>query len=80
MCLIIGSLFETIMLANYFLTGHFRNYLWAGLIGAFMAMTAMIFLILMIVSDTLGKIKRTEEEILYFNKKREYYGDDEWEA
>lgn len=80
MFLMIGILFETIMLINYCLTGHFRNYLWAGLIGAFMAMTAMIFLILMIVSDTLGKIKRTQEEILYFNKKREYYGDDEWKA
>lgn len=74
--LIIGICFESIMFVNYFATGHFRNYLWAGLIGAFMAVAAMIFLILMIVSDTLGKMKRNEEEILYFSKRRAYYKDE----
>lgn len=78
--LITGIFFETIMFANYFNTGHFRNYLWAGLTGAFMAIVSMIFLILMIVSDTLGKMKRTEEEILYFSKKKEYYGNGEQEV
>lgn len=76
-CFLIGVFFEAIMFLNYFFTGHFRDYLWAGLIGAFMAIVAMIFLILMIVSDTLGKMKRTEEELLYLQKKREYYDRDE---
>lgn len=71
--LLIGIFFESMMFIHYLKTGFFRTYLWAGLIGAFMAMTAMIFLILMIVSDTLRKMKRTEEEILYFSKLRTYY-------
>lgn len=75
--LLLGIVFEAIMFANYIMTGHFRGYLWAGLIGAFFAVVSMIFLIIMIVSDTLGKLKRTEEEILYLNKKREYYGKNE---
>lgn len=76
-CFLIGVFFEAVMFSYYFVTGHFRDYLWSGLIGAFMAIAAMIFLILMIVSDTLGKMRRTGEEILYLNKKREYYGSDE---
>lgn len=76
-CLLIGTFFEGIMFSYYFMTGHFRNYLWSGLIGAFFAIAAMIFLIIMVVSDTLAKIKQNEEEILYLNKKREYYGSGE---
>ncbi len=72
--LIIGIFFEAIMFIYYFMTGHFTNYLWAGLIGAFMGITAMVFMILMIVSDTLSKIKRTQEEVLYYSKKNEFYG------
>lgn len=75
-CFLIGVLFEIIMFTYYLMTGHFRGYLWAGLTGAFMAIASMIFLILMIVSDTLGKMKRTEEEILYLNKLNTYYGEE----
>ena len=74
--LLLGLIFEAIMFANFFIHGHFTDYLWAGLIGAFLAITSMIFLILMIVSDTLGKIRRTEEEILYLNKLNTYYGEE----
>lgn len=71
--LLIGIAFETVFFGHYFMYGYFRDYLWAGLTGAFMAVVAMIFLIVMIISDTLGKIMRTEEEILYFNKRAEDY-------
>ncbi len=72
---LIGVLFEVVFFAHYFITGHFRDYLFSGLIGAFLAITSMVFLILMIVSDTLRKITALNEEILYLNKRREYYGD-----
>lgn len=75
--LLVGMFFEAIMFVHYIHTGFFRDYLWAGLIGAFMAMAAMIFLILMIVSDTLGKMIQTQEEMLYLNKKWIYYGREE---
>lgn len=73
---LIGVVFETIMMVYFIIAGHFSNYLWAGLTGAFFAITSLIFLILMIVSDTLSKMRRTNEEVLYFEKKREYYGND----
>lgn len=74
--LMIGIAFETIFLAHYFIYGFFRDYLWAGLIGAFMAVVAMIFFILMIVSDTLGKMMKTEEDILYYCKLKTYYSNE----
>lgn len=71
--LFIGIIFETIFMVHYFIAGQFRDYLWAGLIGAFMALIAMLFFILMILSDTLGKMIKTEEDILYYNKLNNYY-------
>jgi glycosyltransferase involved in cell wall biosynthesis len=72
---IIGAIFEVLMLSNFLQTGRFRNYLWAGLTGAFFAIASMFFLVLLIVSDTLGKINRNEEEILYLNRFQTYYMD-----
>lgn len=74
--LLVGIIFEAVFLGHYVIYGFFRNYLWAGLTGAFMAIVAMLFLTLMIVSDTLGKMVKTEEEILYFSKLQFYYGMD----
>lgn len=71
--LLIGIIFESIMFIYFFMSGQFRNYLWAGLTGAFFAVAAMIFLILMVVSDTLSKMKRNEEEILYLSRLRTFY-------
>lgn len=73
--LLAGLIFEGIFLGHYIVTGYFSNYLWAGLTGAFMALSAMIFFVLMILSDTLGKLVKTEDEILYYNKLNTYYSD-----
>lgn len=73
--LIIGLLFEAFFFGHFFATGHFRNYLFAGLTGAFMGVIAAVFFILMLVMDTLGRMFKTEEDILYFNKLRMYYGE-----
>lgn len=70
-----GMVLEIFFFAHFFMTGMFSGYLWAGLMGAFFAIMSMILLILMIVSDTLSKIIMNQEEILYYSKKREYYGD-----
>lgn len=70
-----GVIFEIIFLSHFVMTGRFSGYLWAGLTGAFMAMVSLIFAVIMIVSDTLSKIIVNQEEILYYSKKREYYGD-----
>lgn len=70
---LLGVCFEMIFMIHYFITGFFKNYLWAGLTGAFMAIISMFFLILMIVSDTLKKMIQNEEEILYFNRLNAYY-------
>ncbi len=71
--LFVGSMLEIVFMAHYFIVGQFRDYLWAGLTGAFMALIAMIFFVLMILSDTLGKMIKTEEDILYYNKLNTYY-------
>lgn len=70
-----GLVLEIGFFTHFFMTGMFSGYLWAGLMGAFFAIMSMILLILMIVSDTLSKIIMNQEEILYYSKKREYYGD-----
>ena len=70
-----GLVLEIVFFTHFFMTGMFSGYLWAGLMGAFFAIMSMILLILMIVSDTLSKIIMNQEEILYYSKKREYYGD-----
>lgn len=74
LCGSIGLVFETIFLLHFLMTGFFRGYLWAGLTGAFFALVALVLLVIMIVSDALSKIIINQEEILYYNKKREYYG------
>lgn len=70
---LIGLAFAVIFFAHYFITGVFRGYLFAGLIGAFMILIALIFCVVMVISDTLGRILKNEEEILYLNKKSLYY-------
>ena len=73
--LLIGGILATIFFAHFIMTGRFSGFLWAGLSGAFMVMVSIILAVIMIVSDTLSRIIMNQEEILYYNKKREYYGE-----
>lgn len=70
---LIAFVLEVFFFVHYFVTGFFSGYLFVGLIGAFLALFSLIFFVMMIISDTLAKIYRTEEENLYLNKKRTYY-------
>lgn len=74
---ILGCIFEAVFLGHYISTGYFRDYLFSGFVGAFLVATSMAFLILMIVSDTSRKMLQYSEELLYLNRKREYYKDRE---
>lgn len=73
--LVLGGGFEIIFFLHFLITGIFSGYLWAGLTGAFFGVISIVFLVIMIVSDTLSKIIMNQEEILYYNKKREFYGE-----
>lgn len=75
----IGFVFEFIFLLHFFKTGFFSGYLWAGLTGAFLALVALVILVIMIISDVLAKIIINQEEILYYDKKRAYYGSEDYE-
>lgn len=70
-----GGVLEIIFFVHFFMTGMFSGYLWAGLTGAFCAVVSILLAVMMMVSDTLSKIIMNQEELLYFSKKREYYGD-----
>lgn len=71
--LIIGIIFEVFFFGHFIIRGYFRDYLFAGLTGAFLIIIAIVFFILMIVMDTLGKMLKTEEDLLYLNKLKMYY-------
>jgi glycosyltransferase involved in cell wall biosynthesis len=62
---LLGGLF----FGNYYLTGKFSGYLFAGFGSAFLVGMATIFLVLGIVTDMLDRIRANQERILYFLKK-----------
>lgn len=73
--LALGGAFEIIFFLHFITTGMFSGYLWAGLTGAFLGVISIMFLVIMVVSDTLSNIIMNQEELLYYNKKREFYGE-----
>lgn len=64
-----GALFGAIFFGNYFLTGKFSGYLFAGFSSAFLFVMATVFLVLGIVADMLDRIRSNQERILYLIRK-----------
>jgi len=54
---------------HYFITGVFSGYLFAGFSSAFFVVMALVFFVLGIVMDMLGRIRSNQDRILYYIKK-----------
>lgn len=72
--LFLSVIFGSIFFIHFIMTGFFSGYLWAGLTSAFLALIALILFTILIVSDVLAKIIINQDELLYYNKKINYYG------
>jgi glycosyltransferase involved in cell wall biosynthesis len=69
---LIATFFLAVFLINYFKTGVFSGFLFAGFIAGFMYVMSTIFFILGIVTDMLDRIRTNQERILYFLKKNHF--------
>lgn len=64
-----GIFFGVLFFWNYFVTGKFSGYLFAGFSSGFLFLMAMIFLVLGLVTDMLDRIRINQERIIYILKK-----------
>jgi len=69
-CFIPGLIFTTKFFVNFFTTGQFSGYLFAGLLGAFFMFLFLVFLLIGLVTDMLDRIRTNQERILYRLKKQ----------
>ncbi len=65
-------LLAAVFFGHYWLTGMFSGYLFAGFSAAFLALVAMVFFVLGIVTDMLDRIRTNQERTLYLLKKHQY--------
>jgi glycosyltransferase involved in cell wall biosynthesis len=65
-------LLAIVFFGQYWLTGRFSGYLFAGFSSAFLLIMAMVFFVLGIVTDMLDRIRTNQERILYLLKKRRH--------
>jgi glycosyltransferase involved in cell wall biosynthesis len=63
-------------IAHYLATGTFSPHLWAGLTSGFFLMLSVLFFVTGLLADMLSRIRDNQEKMLYYDKKRFYYGDD----
>jgi len=70
--LVSGVLLEIFLISHYILSGQFTPHKWAGFTGMGLFVLGLIFFIIGLVADMLGRIRLNQEELLYFERKREY--------
>jgi glycosyltransferase involved in cell wall biosynthesis len=69
---LLSLLLAIVFFGQYWLTGRFSGYLFAGFSSAFLLIMAMVFFVLGIVTDMLDRIRTNQERILYLLKKRRH--------
>lgn len=67
-----GILLGGFLLLHYILLGRFSPHKWAGFSGMGLIVLGALFLIIALVADMLDRIRMGQEELLYFERKREY--------
>ncbi len=75
--LIIGILLAVFLCIHYMLTGQFSPHKWAGFSGATLIILGLIFFIIGLVADMLDRIRMNQEELLYYERKKEFNRQDE---
>lgn len=68
----IGTSLGTFLFIHYLMTGRFSPHKWAGFSGLGLILIGIFLLFLGIVADMLDRIRSNQEEILYYERKREY--------
>jgi glycosyltransferase involved in cell wall biosynthesis len=58
--------------AHYLRTGRFSGHLWAGFTGGGFLIVGLMLILLAVVTDMLVRIRRNQEELLYFEKSARY--------
>lgn len=67
----LGSFF----LMHYVLTGFFSGHLWAGFSAGFLFALGLALAITGLIADMLGRIRRNQEEQLYYQKRHFYFNE-----
>ena len=70
---VIGFVLDLWLLAHYFRTGFFSPYKAVGFAGAFLNFTGLTIWFIGLVADMLNRSRRSQEEILYLQRKK-FYG------
>ena len=65
----ISGLLLAFFFLRYLLTGKFTGQLWAGFTGGSFGAAGLLLLVVAIVADMLDRIRRNQEQILYFQKR-----------
>ncbi len=68
----IGTSLGIFLFIHYLMTGGFSPHKWAGFSGLGLILIGIFLLFLGIVADMLDRIRSNQEEILYYERKREY--------
>jgi glycosyltransferase involved in cell wall biosynthesis len=67
---VVAVVFGMVLLLHYLQTKMFSGFIFAGFISAFMALMAVVFFVVGIVTDMLDRIRTNQERILYLLKKQ----------
>jgi glycosyltransferase involved in cell wall biosynthesis len=71
-CLLTSFTLLTFFFSHYFSTGRFSPHLWAGFTGGGTLVIGIMLILLALVTDMLVRIRRNQEELLYFEKSARY--------
>lgn len=60
------------LISHYILSGQFSPHKWAGFAGMGLVVIGLFFTTVGLVADMSDRIRLNQEELLYFERKREY--------
>ena len=69
---ITGTSLGMFLLFHYILSGKFTPHKWAGFSGLGLVVLGVVFFTIGLVADMLDRVRLNQEELLYFQRKREY--------
>lgn len=71
---LIGLIADIVLLLHYLRSNQFSPYQFIGFIGGFLNIFGLILIIVGLLGGMIGRIRQNQEKLLYFEKKRYYYG------
>jgi len=78
--LVIGSLLGGFLVLHFILSGGFSPHKWAGFMGLGLILLGLICFVVGLLADMLDRIRINQEELLYYERKREYSHQDSHQA